>query len=54
MTRAYDKEYQKLALDISAELGYGEFTQNGVYCMFSGPTFETPAEVRLAQLVRLF
>jgi len=51
MTLAYDRDYQKIALDISKDLGYGDYTRNGVYCMLSGPTYESPAEVRLVQAV---
>lgn len=52
MTKAFDKEYQNLAHEISQELGYGDFTRNGIYCMFSGPTYETPIELKLVELVR--
>lgn len=51
MTSIYDKELQNKAIEISKELGYGDFTRNGVYCMLSGPTYETQAELRLVQAV---
>ena len=51
MNGVYDIEYQKSALEIAKELGYGDFMQNGVYCMVSGPCYETPAELRFIQTV---
>lgn len=51
MTSIYDKTLQTKASDISKECGYGDFTRNGVYCMLSGPTYETQAELRLVQAV---
>ena len=53
MTAAYTHEYRSLVETISKDLGYGEFTRTGVYCMLSGPTYETPAEVRLVQAVSI-
>ena len=44
MTCAYDLELQRKALDIAAELDMKLF--QGVYFGSSGPTYETPAEVR--------
>ncbi|KAG7470007.1 hypothetical protein MATL_G00134750 [Megalops atlanticus] len=51
MSDAYCKELRKLALDISAELGYSNFVREGVYCMVSGPNFETIAEARMLQVL---
>lgn len=51
MTAAYDKSYQNTAMEIAKECGYGDFIQNGCYCMFSGPTYETIAELRLAKAI---
>ena len=51
MNTVYDRNYQKLALDIAHEAGYSSFIRNGCYCMLSGPSFETVAEMRLASLV---
>eukprot|EP00111_Clytia_hemisphaerica_P024017 TCONS_00070766-protein len=48
MNQVYDSSYQKLALEIAKEAGYSSFIRNGCYCMFSGPTYETVAELRLA------
>jgi len=47
MSDAYSKDLRKLVLDITAELGYSNFVREGVYCMVSGPNFETIAEARL-------
>lgn len=49
MSEAYSKEYIKLAKEVSKELGLK--MQEGVYMMFSGPTYETPAEVRMARML---
>lgn len=51
MTDVYDKEFRTKAVEISNRLGYGDFTQQGVYCMLSGPNYESQAEVRLVQVV---
>lgn len=58
MTEVYDKEYQKLtyetALQMAAEREgkkpgeqVSRFMHRGVYCALSGPTYETPAEIRM-------
>ena len=49
MTQTYDKAYQELALSIAKEMGFS--LQKGVYCGFSGPNFETPAEIRMLQIL---
>ncbi|KAI4873978.1 hypothetical protein NFI96_032062, partial [Prochilodus magdalenae] len=51
MSDAYSKELRKLTLDISVELGYSNFVREGVYCMVSGPNFETVAEARMLQIL---
>ena len=47
MSDAYDKvlrvEVKRIASDLGMEL------REGVYAMFSGPTYETPAEIRMAR-----
>jgi purine-nucleoside phosphorylase len=49
MTYAYDREYiQKLEL---AAQKTGIKLAKGVYMAFSGPSFETPAEIRMARLL---
>lgn len=47
MTFAYDREY----LDLLAEAARDEsiVLRRGVYVAFSGPSFETPAEIRMAR-----
>ena len=49
MSTAYDPKYVKLAKSCAKELGID--VKEGVYTFFSGPTYETPAEVRLAQVL---
>lgn len=44
MTCAYDLELQKIALDIAEDMGIS--LHKGVYFGTTGPTYETPAEVR--------
>jgi len=51
MNTVYDRKYQNLALDIAKESGYESFIRQGCYCMFSGPTYETIAELRLAAAI---
>ncbi len=48
MTRAYDPGLRRLALQVAGNLGL-ELRQ-GVYAGISGPTFETPAEVRFLRV----
>lgn len=45
MNKAYDRELRQLALEVAAELGIP--VRQGVYVGLGGPTFETPAEVRM-------
>ena len=49
MSRAYDAEYRKLALQVAAAQGV-ELRQ-GVYVGLGGPTFESPAEVRFLRQI---
>ena len=49
MSNMYDKDYRALAHHIAAELGMK--LQEGVYCGLSGPTFETPAEIRMLSVL---
>uniref|UniRef100_A0A671S9U0 Purine nucleoside phosphorylase n=1 Tax=Sinocyclocheilus anshuiensis TaxID=1608454 RepID=A0A671S9U0_9TELE len=51
MSDAYSKDLRKLVLDITAELGYSNFVHEGVYCMVSGPNFETIAEARMLHIL---
>lgn len=45
MTEVYDKKLCGIIRDTAARLGTP--LHEGVYCQLTGPTFETPAEVRL-------
>jgi purine-nucleoside phosphorylase len=48
MSRAYPEKLRKVARLAAQELGID--LKEGVYQFFSGPNFETPAEVRFARL----
>ncbi len=45
MTEVYDRTLRQTILDTAEDLGIE--MQQGVYCQLTGPTFETPAEVRM-------
>ncbi|XP_067365285.1 purine nucleoside phosphorylase 4b isoform X2 [Channa argus] len=47
MSDAYSKDLRRLVLDVGSELGCSSFIREGVYCMVSGPNFETIAEARM-------
>lgn len=49
MTRVYDEEYQQVIRDCAGELNID--LKEGVYLQFTGPAYETPAEVRMARLL---
>ena len=49
LSRAYDPELRGLAHRAATELGLE--LRDGVYAWFTGPSFETPAEVRMARLL---
>ena len=49
MTSAYDQELQKIALSSAGEIGLE--LKKGVYFGSTGPTYETPAEVRFYRSV---
>ncbi|MBN2471168.1 MAG: purine-nucleoside phosphorylase [Anaerolineae bacterium] len=49
MTSAYDRRLRALARAVAADEGI--LLHEGVYACLSGPTFETPAEIRLLRLV---
>ncbi len=48
MTNAYDAELGRLVQDVAVALGIS--LREGVYAMLTGPSFETPAELRMLQL----
>jgi purine-nucleoside phosphorylase len=45
MTNAYERSLRRLALSVAQKAGIA--LHEGVYAFLAGPTFETPAEVRL-------
>lgn len=49
MSQAYDRELRTLALQAASDLGIP--LQQGVYVMLSGPSFETPADLRFLRLI---
>ena len=49
VTRMYTPELRKLALDCAA--GTGLTVHEGVYMFFTGPQYETPAEIRAARIL---
>ena len=49
MTYAYDRDLINLSKDVGRELNI--LLKEGVYMWFSGPTYETPAEVKLARFL---
>jgi purine-nucleoside phosphorylase len=49
MTKAYDPELRALARAAGEELGIA--LHEGVYAWFTGPSFETPAEIRMARIL---
>lgn len=48
MSNAYDKDLRQVARDCAKDMGIE--LREGVYQLFAGPSFETPAEVRFARL----
>lgn len=49
MSNVYDKELRNLARRVAAKENI--LLREGVYTMFSGPSYETPAEVRMARIL---
>lgn len=49
MTDVYTKELISLSKDVAARNGIK--ISEGVYCFFSGPQYETPAEIRAARVL---
>lgn len=47
MSRAYNRDYINMAKEVGKKLGLN--LKEGVYMWFTGPTYETPAEVKLAR-----
>lgn len=51
MSDAYSKVLRRLAMEVGTELGCSDIMREGVYCMVSGPNFETIAEARMLQIL---
>ena len=49
MSCVFDRQLRALAHSCAAKQGFK--LQEGVYCQFSGPCYETPAEVRMARIL---
>lgn len=49
MTKAYDEKLINLTRDAGKKLGIT--LKEGVYMWFTGPTYETPAEIKLARIL---
>jgi purine-nucleoside phosphorylase len=49
MTAVYDHEYQDLAISEAHEMGME--LRRGIYAALSGPSYETPAEIRMLRLL---
>ena len=49
MSEAYSREYRKIAKDTAQELGVA--LDEGVYAALSGPSYETPAEIRYLRTI---
>lgn len=49
MSQAFDHEYRKVAKEIGEKSGL--HLKEGVYMGFTGPTYETPAEIRFARTI---
>lgn len=62
MTSVYDREFQEVISETAAQIArerfdrgidseLTDFLHRGVYCGLSGPTYETPAEIRMYRLL---
>ncbi len=49
MTEVYDREYQEAAIGEAREMGLE--LRRGVYAALTGPSYETPAEIRMLRLL---
>lgn len=48
MTEVYDREYQEAAITEAREMGLE--MRRGIYAALTGPSYETPAEIRMSTL----
>ncbi|XP_061573856.1 purine nucleoside phosphorylase 4b [Cololabis saira] len=51
MSDAYSKDLRALVGQVGQELGVRDLIREGVYCMVSGPNFETVAEARMLMVL---
>jgi purine-nucleoside phosphorylase len=49
MTGAYDRRFREMAVDEGNRLGIGMY--EGVYAALTGPSYETPAEIRYLRTI---
>jgi purine-nucleoside phosphorylase len=49
MSQAYDPEWRKKALALAQEMGIS--SQEGIYAAMSGPSYESPAEIRFLRTI---
>lgn len=49
MSKAYQKEFRKIAHEQAEAMGISSIVREGVYVCVSGPSFETPAEASFLQ-----
>jgi purine-nucleoside phosphorylase len=49
MTEVYDREYQEVAISEAREMGLE--LRRGIYAALTGPSYETPAEIRMMRLL---
>jgi len=49
MSQAFDSELRTLALEEAQKLGLS--AKQGVYCWMNGPSYETPAEIRMVRIL---
>jgi len=49
MSQDYDKEYQEIVRNVAKEMNLD--LKEGVYMGFTGPTYETPAEIKMARVI---
>ena len=50
ISEVYDRELINVAFDVANRIGLEKDVHEGVFTMLGGPTFETPAELRMLKL----
>ena len=51
MSNCYNKDLRQLAKDSAAEIGLAGVMREGIYIAYSGPSFETEAEMKLFHII---